>query len=443
MKKILLGTTALAAVSLAASSASAQSLEERIRALEESMLMGTPGSGWDVQVTGYLVGGFFITNHDEEPNEDLASTNIRWGGGEIQFRMSTVLDNGMEVGGRVELEDVTTGDQIDETYIYASGGFGRMVFGADDSASNLMHYSTPWFGVQGVNSPNWRHIATTAVKTGTNTGISGDANKITYFTPRFSGFQFGISYVPDNSKGGGGGGGAKRDRSNEHLHDIVSVGANFQRDLGGFTMGVSGGYETGSQEGWKDDPVHWNLGSQLSAMGFTIGGGYYNAEGFTDGAGKNAAYTCANIDAMGDDPAMANISTGYYGPPSAVGTCALEGEEIPTADLSDVIEKNVWSVGVKYETGPWSFSTGYMKAQGEKFPGLTQVAGTETPDTGDDTYIVEGKLKPEDSALAFGATYAVGPGVTLGADLGFFETENGAGGSIEGTGGGLILGISF
>lgn len=437
MKKLLLGTTALAAVSalsVAATSASAQTLEERIRTLEESMLMGTPGSGWDVQVTGYLVGAMFITDHDETPDEDLGSTNIRWGGGELQFLMSTVLDNGMEVGGRVELENVTAGDQIDETYIYVEGGFGQVKFGADDAAPDLSRFSAPWFGLQGVDGPNWRHINTTNVRTGTGISFTGDANKITYFTPRFSGFQFGISYTPDGNNGGGGGGGAKRDR-NTGIHDVASVGATFARDLGGFDMGVSAGYETGSVEAHKDDPVHWNFGGKIGAQGFTLGAAYYTGEGYATGnSHSNGRFMCGDHVA---GPAVGQCV-------GTDGSTAAGGDNpAPLVDLTDKLEQNAWSIGVTYGTGPWTFGTGYFQAEGENFPDLALVGDADESAPENNLYTVTGSLEPEDSAIMFYAGYNIGPGVNIAGDLGFFETKDGKGTTTEATGGGLILGISF
>ncbi|MCY4048948.1 MAG: porin, partial [Hyphomicrobiales bacterium] len=200
MKKYLLGTTAFAAASLVASGASAQSLEDRIRTLEEQMLMGAPGSGFDITVSGYIHGGFFLQDIDPltaAPNEeDYGAVDVKMGGAEAQFTAQTTLDNGIDLMGRIELSGFTTSDQIDETYIRAQGGFGQVTLGADDDAWNLTHYSSPNPGLNGIDSPNYRHAVVTGARTGTNASLTGDANKITYFTPRFSGFQFGISYTP-------------------------------------------------------------------------------------------------------------------------------------------------------------------------------------------------------------------------------------------------------
>ena len=445
MKKVLLSTTALAAVSaLAVTSASAQTLEERIRTLEESMLMGMPDSGWDVQVSGYMVGGFFLLDQDSTPAQDLGSTIFRMGGGEIQFRMSTVLDNGMTVGGRVELEDVQSGDQIDETYMYASGGFGEVRLGADDSASNLMHYTAPWFGLQGVDGPNFRNNVRTDVRTDTNTGLSGDANKITYFTPRFSGFQFGISYVPTTEASNGGANNATRDRNDANIHDFVSVGANFTRDLGGFTLGTSAGWESGSlknvevfgEDGPEDDPVEWHIGGTVSSQGFTFGGAYFTSEA-TPGPSN---FACA-----ADIPAF--MGTGTADMPQHAArddiACTDAAGETVDNDLSSRVEQNAWSVGVKYDTGPWSFSAGYFEAEGDGYGTAVVDAAPSDMDTTDDRGVVLGSRKPQSETIGFGATYAIGPGVTVAADLQFTEDSDGLGDTVEATSGGLIMGISF
>src|SRR3546814_9216675 len=56
----------------------------------------------------------------------------------------------------VELEGQTSGDQIDETYAYFSGGFGEIRFGDEDEAAALTCVGEPGSVTAnfGVNSPN-------------------------------------------------------------------------------------------------------------------------------------------------------------------------------------------------------------------------------------------------------------------------------------------------
>ncbi len=482
MKKYLLGTTAFAAASLVTSGAMAQSLEDRIRTLEESMLMGSPSSGFDVTVSGFVHGGFVVQDIDALPNAEhclpatddegnppanyqadgntcvdgaadvvdhqigwvnsngtgglatgnptnYASNDIRMGSSEIHFTATTQLDNGIEVGGRVELEGFTQGDQIDETYIWMEGGFGRLQAGAENGASYLMHYSPPWIaGVNGIDSPNYRYAVVTGARTNTQTLISSDANKITYFTPRFSGFQFGISYAPHNADRNGaqnGGGGQPNDES---VEQIVSAGVNFSRDFGEVSLGASAGWESGTatnkftnDEGRDPglltvtkDPVNWHIGGQVSMYGFTLGGSYYRAEGFYGTSGNDSTFT---------DPL-----------PAANGRIH---------DLSDDLEQTAWAVGGHYAVGPWGGGVAYFRSSAEGLPPLLMddpnrarlflPRGAGIPTRSEvETQVVEAAL-----------SYEAAPGVTFTGDVNFYEDKDGFGNAVEAVGGGILMGVSF
>ena len=442
MRKVLLGTTAFAAASVVATGAMAQSLEDRIRTLEESMLMGSPGSGFDVGVSGYMHGGFFLVDIDgtpmnartndagafdpTQPEEDYGSTDVKIGATEIHFTATGQLDNGIEVGGRVELEGTTQTDQIDETYIWAEGGFGRMVIGAENGPSYLMHYSAPWIaGVNGVDSPNYRYTTHGgAARTNTQTLIASDANKITYFTPRFSGFQFGIAYTPSNSNRSGeqNGWGSAYDRSGgAGVENIVAVAGNFSRDFGGVSVGASAGWESGSSnvtydngtdnpQSVSDDPTNWHIGGEVSRGGFTVGGAYYSATGFLGGAGTGGA--------------TATVGAGQTNERGV--------------DLTSDTEQTAWAVGAHYATGPWGVGIAYLQAESDA-PTYSLAADATAP--------VQGmSMSLANSVIEIGASYEAGPGVTVAADIGFYEDDLPASdgtASQEAVGAGLVLGISF
>ena len=432
MRKHLLATSAFVAASVVATGASAQSLEDRIRTLEESMLMGSPGSGFDVNISGYLHGGFFLVDIDSNPTlpagseEDYGSTDVKIGGTEVHFTATTLLDSGIEVGGRIELEGTTQRDQIDETYIWLEGGFGRMVLGAENGPSYLMHYSAPWVGgVSGADSPYYRYTVNNgAARTNTQTLLAGDANKITYFTPRFSGFQFGIGYTPQNSNrdGQANGWGSAYDRSGgTGVENIVAVAGNFSRDFGGVSVGASAGWESGSSnvkigdQGVSDDPTNWHIGGEVARGGFTVGGAYYSATGFWggDGTGSTVPYDAGEGNAQ-----MAGV-----------------------ADASSDTEQTAWVVGARYSTGPWGVGIGYLQAERDR-PRFAYADASAT--TATQTATSESLAN---SVINIAASYEAGPGVTVAADIGFYEDDVPATGGTtearEAVGAGLILGISF
>ncbi|WP_296712692.1 porin [Tistrella sp.] len=276
MKKILLGSTAI--VAAAAAFAAPASAAENIK----------------LGLGGYYQSAFVLIDEDVA---DTRTDSIKQEG-EIYFLGETTLDNGVTVGVNVQLEAYTTasasgpGDQIDEHFVYFEGGFGRVQLGAADSAAYLMHYSAPTaIAGHGVDSPNFFH----ASQPGTNVlasnytflNTTGDANKLTYFTPRFSGFQLGLSYTPSLAGGTGGSSNSYGNLPNNNggvdpadpsrQEKIVEIGANYVNSFGGVDVAIAVGYLTGQQEADRagsDDQEAFTVGAQLGYAGFTFGGGY-------------------------------------------------------------------------------------------------------------------------------------------------------------------------
>ncbi len=144
---------------------------------------------------------------------------------EVHFNGSAKLDNGLSIKVRWELEgnshtDPDRGnkpspangdDQIDEVYVTVSGSFGSLILGSTDNAAvkMLTRMTGAWATNVGqnfhFNSQEW---VNSAVGTGGGRfhvmhdarirehGGGGDSEKITYLSPKFSGFQLGVSYTP-------------------------------------------------------------------------------------------------------------------------------------------------------------------------------------------------------------------------------------------------------
>lgn len=250
MKKVILGTTALVAAS--ALTAGTASSAEKIK----------------LGLGGYLQSSFVVASYDDG---DQLPTDIRHEG-EVFFTGSTTLDNGLTFGVNIQLEARESTDQVDETYMYVSGSFGRILFGSENSASYLMHYGSPspvpaW----GLNSPNANASGFTSPTTYTN--AINDDDKLTYFTPRFGGFQFGASYTPDVGS----------QTANASIYEIIgdeglsdegySISANFVKKLGSVDLAASLGYELiTSTSGEDSDEI--STGISVGVAGFTIGAAY-------------------------------------------------------------------------------------------------------------------------------------------------------------------------
>lgn len=325
MKKVLLGTSAIALASAFATTAHS--------------------ADWDVNV-----GGFFTTYAAYSDASVKGLYNESWNGvdskqdAEIHFKPSITLDNGIRIGAQVELKAITTNsNQIDESYLFVDGAFGRVVLGSENSAGYLMHYGAPDVTIVGANSGSltaFMPITGTAVGRNSSGGIksvgvgddffrgtlgstflenakNNDALRFTYFTPRFAGFQVGLSYAREDDP----------DTNTQYNHNvyegarnIFDISANYVESFGDFDVAVSGRYGTAKLRdtgvtGPFDTgdlvttPKIWGAGLNVGYAGFTVGGSF---------AEQNDA-----------------------GP--------MDGQ--------------AWDAGISYETGPWGFSFTYVRGR--------------------------------------------------------------------------------
>ena len=191
MKKVLLGTTALLGAGIVASPAFA-------------------ADGIKLSVGGFFKEAYMMNFDDDSEGEigNERNTDGFFNDAEIHFKGSTVLDNGLEVGARVELEGETDGDQIDEAWISFSGGFGEVHIGSEDDAlangcivppggtGNFSAFSPNQWGANTVTSGHAGNLlSSNTVCAGVDD--RGDAQKILYVSPSFSGFQLALSYTPN------------------------------------------------------------------------------------------------------------------------------------------------------------------------------------------------------------------------------------------------------
>ena len=307
MKKILVATTALVAVSGFAVSASAS---EKIK----------------LSVGGYMEQWAGITSQ----SDGFDNVNAFQSDTEIHFKGSTTLDNGIEVGAVVELEGESSGDQIDEQYLYVNGSFGQIKLGEDDGAADDMGITAPAVGPVGVNDgdlTNWvsSYLPDTVPS-------DGDDPKITYFTPVMGGFRAGVSYTDsDVSKNAGGTGGNLGQTTTSGL-PVVSAGLTYDHDFGDVALGLSAVGEHKGQGNW------YGLGANVGFGNFTVGGSWGHIE---DDYGVNDRQTAGNETDTFDigvayamDAASVSLSYAYsdYGNHSTSGGASSTGE-ISTVDL--------------------------------------------------------------------------------------------------------------
>ena len=267
MKKQLLGTTTLVAAGLLVAGAPGQ---EAFAA--EPITVGFGGNYtaavvfWDQGDTG---GG--LRDHAIEDT------------GEIQFSGSTDLDNGINVGVRIEYEAFNSGSGatiVDDTYIAFSGGFGLVRFGSNANVASAMHYENPSGAWEfSVNSPSHAVIsgAGNAMTSfiGTYQFTSGDQEGIFYYTPRMNGFQLGVSYQPDNLQTAGPTATGSGDTTAGAQDNVWAFGLNYQGSFETASISASAGYLTGSEE----SSTAAGEGTDSFSLGLTIGWEAFNVGG--------------------------------------------------------------------------------------------------------------------------------------------------------------------
>jgi hypothetical protein len=334
MKKILLGSTAIVAAGMIASVPSADAASK--------MKLG---------VGGYMEQWFGFTSGDDGVAQDYSGFSTV-SDGEIHFKGKTKLDNGISIGVNVQLEAQQGGDQIDEQYMTVSGGFGQIIIGDENSAMYKMHYAPSDFGI-GMNSGDntvWNKPVSDAEGDSINMGSHyrspfgatyiepdavNDSAKISYFTPRVSGFQLGLSYAPDGNQDSNGL--PNRDAANT---DYIMVGANFVQKMGGMSVGISGGYGT------VTDAAAGGVEPEATSFGIKLGMG-----------GVSAGVSYANFSDHGNkDQEGINAGVAYSSGPMGVSLAYYHGEKDgnngSAATLDGQAERDVIHLSAKYAMGP-------------------------------------------------------------------------------------------
>lgn len=417
MKKILLGTSALIGAATLLSGA----------ALAE-----------DPKVT---VGGFntFEAGYTESDKDDNLRNHAFRNNTEIHFNIAGKTGAGLNYGAEIDLQaDIdgagptsssgTTGGGLNarRTYGWLGGdAWGHVEMGSNDGVARTMKVDASSIArATGGIDGDWTYFADVntitpaaggaaahgAGSAGTLTGATGNANfitgprlpvehgpatgffneawgnnnKITYYTPKFSGFQLGVSYSPDLENRG-----QLTDRVNTlgtgsvSARDIWEGALSYegQWDQIGFAAAVTG--QTGKAVNvgtvsTLEDLNAWNVGAKVSYMGFSLAGSYGD---WDDSLTSNTP----GVDAKAD----------------------------------------YWTVGGAYETGPFGASVTYLQSN-------SQIAGADNDN--------------EFQSVSVGVDYKLAPGLTPFVEWTYYDIDpQGSAGANDNQGNVVIVGsqLSF
>lgn len=292
-----------------------------------------------VKVGGYMNQWF---GYQDNEIDDVQSFE-QWSDTAIDFTGETKLDNDLTVGFKVSLEGNSNADQIDYSFAYLEGNFGKLVLGSDDDAAFSMHVAAPNVGLPINSGSQTQHIInptgsnmfyTTFGSTFITPALDDTGQKVSYYTPRFSGFQFGVSYLPDVDPTGGDRNGLTMDTID--YTDGFSVGLNYENSYDQIGLDVAaslGYYYAGAPDatdivtgGSVDDFQGYSAGLNLGYAGFTLGGSYAKV---TDGVIAGATSTEGDAFDVGlayEVGALGVSLTYFSGDTEADRTIAAEDE---------------------------------------------------------------------------------------------------------------------
>jgi len=224
MRKLLLGTTALAAAATLSANAALA----------------------DVSVSGYYEWKYQSTSSDITANDGTTFGSDS----EIKFSFSNKTDSGLTIGMTTEMfSDGDEGSNTDEGSLSVSGGFGKFVMGQNDFVGDN-------YGVASTDLPAEEIYATgtdtLSVLNGDITDAGGDANKIAYHLPAMGGLTAGVSIMNSGAVGDA---------------DSTAYGAKYAMDAGG--AAVTLGFATVTTENATQDIDSQVVGVKVSSGNIT------------------------------------------------------------------------------------------------------------------------------------------------------------------------------
>ena len=327
----------------------------------------------------------------------------------VKVKGSTILDNGLEVGGVVEARvdgDVPRqywaggryssftaggprgvtpldGDLYLQTVMgYVRGGFGQLSVGRDNGIASQLAVTSPTiFSAIGVN--DWRTDLTGLNDVQTVNDFSGYSTKLTYMPPAnflggaLGGLQLGVSYAPeledcDNDLCAPVGGYSPLTPPEARLaqgaswRDVLETGLYYETAIGksdDVRLGLGASYISATEDINTltnielDDYTAYALGVNLAVGGLTVGGSV-----------KETNQGFANED-----------DEGYL----------------------------AFDAGVTYVKGPWGFMLGYGQSDADR-----DVASPLDP-----------RFRRETQSAQAGVSYVFDQGVTFGAAAQFVDSE--------------------
>lgn len=232
MRKVLLATTALVAMTGAASA--------------------------ELTLNGYYEFNYTSTSDDRTTTYDTMGDDT-----EVHIAFDTTSDNGLSYGMKVEMETSAASDLTvdnDEASMYISGDFGKITLGENDGAAEdgvLWSGNTHFHGAWGSSVPTvGSGGGTLMLNDHIYYGPGSNAMKVKYNSPSIGGFNFAYSMA---------------DKGSTTTTEDTEVSAKYSMDMGGVGITVSAGLHDSGESSDTNEAAYQFI--QLSSGDVTITGG--------------------------------------------------------------------------------------------------------------------------------------------------------------------------
>jgi outer membrane protein OmpU len=218
MRKVLLATTALVAMTGAAAA--------------------------EVGLSGYYEFGYATMDDDLTADRDTMFTE-----GEIHFNFTNTADNGMTLGFHTQMvthshEDRSTGEDMDSSYLSISSDMGTFRLGEYDSIESTFATYHPG-GRNMITGDDWTlgvvnasgAAITSGLKSSATGGAYGDVANFTYLSPSMGGLTFGMTYELGDTTATASGGEYQSNNDSGDNAD-TAVGAGYSTEVGGASVSI-------------------------------------------------------------------------------------------------------------------------------------------------------------------------------------------------------------
>ena len=353
MKKILLGTTAIIALSTISAEAFAA---DKIK----------------LELGGFMKQHIGLTNSDEfaTTRSDTARAMDlgQRSNSEVYFTGSTVLDNGMTVSATIQREADASATSGDRSFLtISSAAMGSLSMGNINHAGDAAQVGAPGVGpVAFEDLGGWASYSkSTTAASAANTFVANDATgmgdnavKLSYVSPSFSGIALLASY----SAGEGTAANNAQNLTRNAQNDGSTLGVTYSGEMSG--AGVNASlirFKDGGADLTRDQ-----FGLEVSMAGFTVGGAYNDfndqrtGSSVLDGKGWQLG--------VGYETGPISVSASYYNSKNN-GTVATAGDN----------EDTVWVLAGAYDLGAG------VSLNGEYFDQSSDPEGTTALLTSRDT----------------------------------------------------------